>query len=261
VYRKALTVAQMSGRAPAGPFAKVAIDADCERFARWYGELAAAGITDLAQWQSIRIGRGDERSHSDVILPPIAIELPATSDRVPRRVNLYGTLGFFSPRTDGALRMIARSNARARDFLDPFLAAIALSAADQLLPEKFTAIVIGDPPRTGSRNLLWRRTFRPPAPAAAREYLAGLILEMLSGPHDYFLPIEAVDAIRRAAAKGGDVLDSIDGMREGFGSCSSDFGPVRHGRDFEPPDEHEIEEIIRRRFGPIQELFEERTET
>ena len=37
--------------------------------------------------------------------------------------------------------------------------------------------------------------------------------------------------------------------------CSSDYGPVRNARDFDPPDEETIEQIVERRFDPIIGIF------
>jgi hypothetical protein len=37
--------------------------------------------------------------------------------------------------------------------------------------------------------------------------------------------------------------------------CSSDYGPVRNPRDFDPPGEEEIEKIVARRFDPIIRVF------
>jgi hypothetical protein len=104
----------------------------------------------------------------------------------------------------------------------------------------------------------WSRTLYTPAPDAAREYLAQLVGEMTTRAHDYFLPIEAVGLARRAIRDGKDPLDPIDNLREGFGSCASDYGPVRNARDYEPPDELEVTAIIGRRFGPVEAIFEGR---
>ena len=97
-----------------------------------------------------------------------------------------------------------------------------------------------------------------PEPGAAREYLAQLVGELITRAHDYFLPIEAVEKARRALRSGNDTLDRIDGVREGLGSCASDYGPVRNARDYEPPDEHDVAAIIDRRFGPVEAIFGDR---
>jgi exodeoxyribonuclease V gamma subunit len=259
-YRAAIATAQMKGDAPAGPFADAAIEADCERFARWCRELDAKGA-DLGEWRVLRMGRGTESSRADWVLPPLHLDVCAT-DREGcvsvRKVNLHGSLGAFSPGLDCSLRLVTRSKPKPQDFLELFIAAIALRAAGEPVPKRFEALVLGDPARTSSKPAFWRRRLRMPEPRAAREYLAQLVGELITRAHDYFLPIEAVEKARRALRSGNDTLDRIDGVREGLGSCASDYGPVRNARDYEPPDEHEVAAIIDRRFGPVEAIFEDR---
>lgn len=257
-YREAIATAQMKGAAPAGPFAEAAIEADCERFARWRGELDAKR-RDLGKWRVFRMGRGTESSRADQVLPPLRLEVGVTDHAgrlFIRKVNLHGSLGAFSPTLDCSLRLVTRSKSKPQDFLELFIAAIALSAAGEPVANRFEALVLGDPARTSSKTALWSRGLRTPIRDAAREYLAQLVGEMITRAHDYFLPIEAVVVARRAIRGGKDALDRIDSIREGLGSCASDYGPVRNARDYEPPDEHEIATIIERRFGPVEAIFE-----
>jgi len=261
-YREAITTAQMKGAAPAGPFAGAAIDADCQRFARWCRELDAKR-RDLGEWRVFRMGRGTESSRADRVLPPLRLEI-RTTDRegrvLVRKVNLHGSLGAFSPALDCSLRLVTRSKPKPQDFLELFIVAIALSAAGEPVGKRFEALVLGDPARTSSKAAFWSRGLCTPMPDAAREYLAQLVGEMITRAHDYFLPIEAVAAARRAIRGGKDALDRIDDIREGLGSCASDYGPVRNARDYEPPDEREVAAIIGRRFGPVEAIFENRDE-
>ena len=260
-YRKEMAAAQMRGASPAGPFADAAVVADCRRFARWCRELEAFG-KDLREWRVFRIGRGDEFSRADRVLPPLRLDIPVTDGsgrQIVRRVNLHGSLGAFSPALDGSLKLVTRAKSKPQDFLELFIAAIALRAADEPVPSRFEAIVMGDPSgTTGKGAASWRRSLRLPTPEAARQYLADLIAEMTTRVHDYFLPIEAVDAARRAIIKGTDPLDPIDNLREGWGSCASDYGPVRNASDYEPPTEDEIAAIIERRFSPVAAIFGEK---
>jgi exodeoxyribonuclease V gamma subunit len=262
-YQEAMAVAQMRGCAPAGPFAEAAVQADCVRFARWCQELGDVRV-GLGEWRVLRIGRGDEFARADRVLPPLRLDVriaDAGGAGVVRRINLHGSLGAFSPALDRSLRLVTRAKAKALDFLELFIAAIALSAAGEEVAEEFEGTVLGDPAGTSRRAAAsWSKSFRPPRPPAAREYLAGLIGEMMSGVHDYFLPIEAVDAARRALATGRDPLDQIENIRDGFGPCSSNYGPVRNARDYEPPDEREIVAIVERRYGPIAAIFDDRSE-
>lgn len=255
-----LEIAQMRGEAPAGPFLDAALRADCARFERWRAELGDLSA-DLGRWQTLRMGRGGEFSTADRVLPSleIAVRAPdaAGNDSV-RKVRLYGALGTFPPTMDRAIRLIARAEPKPRDFLDPIIAAIVLAAAGEAIGSTFEVIVLGGAPDAARRKKAssWRRVFRPPPPETARAWLAGLISELIRGAHDYFLPIEAAAAAWDARKKGGSVEDAVDGVREGFGGCASDYGPVRHGREYEPPEEAEIVAILQRRFAPIAVIFE-----
>jgi exodeoxyribonuclease V gamma subunit len=259
-YREAIATAQMKGAAPAGPFADAAIEADCKRFARWCRELDAKR-RDLGEWRVFRMGRGTESSRADRVLPPLRLDVCAIDREgrvLVRKVNLHGSLGAFSPALDSSLRLVTRSKPKPQDFLELFIAAIALRAAGEPVAKRFEALVLGDPARNSTKAALWSRGLGTPVPDAAREYLAQLVGEMTTRAHDYFLPIEAVAEARRAIRRGKDALDRIDNIREGFGSCASDYGPVRNARDYEPPDEHEVAAIIGRRFQPVEAIFEGR---
>jgi len=156
------------------------------------------------------------------------------------------------------LRLVARPRSKPQDFLELFIAAIALRAAGEPVAAQFEALVLGDPTGTSSRaKNSWRSTLSMPGPDAAREYLAQLVAEMTTRAHDYFLPIEAVALARKAILEGKDALDAIDHIREGFAPCASDYGPVRNAHDYEPPDEPEVAAIIQRRFGRVETIFED----
>jgi len=263
-YRKQIIAAQMRGASPAGPFAEAAIVADCRRFARWCRELEAFGA-ELREWRVFRIGRGDEFAKADKVLPALRLDIPmigSDGKKMVRRVNLHGSLGAFSADLDRSLKLVARKKSKPQDFLELFIAAIALRAADQPVPSRFEALILGDPSGTTDRSAAsWRRALRLPSPEDARRYLADLIAEMTTRTHDYFLPIEAVDKARNAIIARKDPLDPIDNIREGWSPCASDYGPVRNAHDYEPPSEEEIAAIIQRRFGPIQAIFGEKEES
>ena len=257
-YLRALEIAQMKGIAPAGPFAKAALDANRARFARWCQELGPQ-LDELPRWQVIRIGRGDEFSDADRILPAVRLEVPAIGPdgkEVIRNVNLHGSVGAFSPSLARSLRLHIRREPKPQHFLESFIAAMVLRAAGEPVPPTFEALILTDPSRTAKPVCLWRQTLRTPSPEVAREYLSSLVSEMTSRAHDYFLPIEAVAAARDAMAAGKDPLDRIDNIREGWGSCASDYGPVRNSHDYEPPDRNEIAQIIERRFKLVEAIFE-----
>jgi hypothetical protein len=183
---------------------------------------------------------------------------------ITRRVRIYGSAGAVSPNLDAALQCVIRNKSKPKDFLGSALTAIALAAAGEPVGAQFRAIVVGIPPDNSDKKNPappWVRAITPPSRDKAREYLTRLVAEMLSEGNDYFLPIEAVAAVIEEMKKEDgkrDIARAIDEVRENRGlSCSSDFGPVRNARDFEPPPEETIAELIQRRYGPLAAIFGE----
>jgi exodeoxyribonuclease V gamma subunit len=263
-YRRAVEIAQMKGRAPAGPFADAAAAADSAQYIEWCRQAKAAGAGDLRQWREIRIGRGDEHAQADLVLPALTLDVPVgAGGATVRRVNLYGSIGAVAPGLDMALACVMRAKPQPRDFLGPFVNAIALAASGAPVAKKFRAIVAGAPPdKPNARGAPpWIRTLATPSRDEARAYLGGLIAEMLSRAHDYFLPIEAVAAVRHATSKHGrdaDVIGAVEQIRERERpTVRSDYGPIRNARRFNPPPPDEIQEIIARRFGLLAAIFDE----
>jgi len=266
-YRDRFRIAQAQGRAPAGLFAEEANSADLMALGEWLDQAREAGARDLADWQEIRIGRGDEFASADRLLDEIALEvaIPLADSTHTRTVKIHGALGFVSPAMDASIRCVLRDEPKAKDFLPLFFSALALAASGATEAKEFAAIVVSGAGGSGKRRI---KRFRLPQPEAARAYLAALAADLLSDENYYFLPIEAVEKIWRAwkltkeetkkrAAGGVDLIDLIDGVRENEQSrCSSDYGPIRNARRFDPPGESELKSIVERRFGPIGSIFE-----
>ncbi len=262
-YRDRFRIAQAQGRAPAGLFAEEANSADSAVLGEWLDQAREAGARDLADWQEIRIGRGDEFASADRLLDEILLEvaIPRAEGPHARTVKIHGALGFVSPAMDASIRCVLRDEPKAKDFLPLFFSALALAASGATDAKEFAAIVAGGAGGRGKRRI---KRFRLPPPKAAREYLAALAADLLSDENYYFLPIEAVEKVWRAwkGAKkrtaGAGLVDLIDGVRESEQSrCSSDYGPIRDARRFDPPGESELKSIIERRFGPIGSIFED----
>jgi hypothetical protein len=85
------------------------------------------------------------------------------------------------------------------------------------------------------------------------------VTDLLLGKNYYFLPIEAVEDVSKAIARGsgGDLVDMVNEVRDNeFATCSSDYGPIRDARRFDPPSLEQLKNIIARRFGLIASMFE-----
>ncbi|MGH7932368.1 MAG: hypothetical protein ACREQN_04275, partial [Candidatus Binataceae bacterium] len=261
-YREAFHLDELKGEAPVGPFAQAAGERDFEKLRFSVAQAANAGVPDLTGWQQFALGGADEFAEVDRTLPPLILDIDLKRpDGTPiHGVRIRGRIGPLSPKLDRSIRCVAGARAKATDFLDGFLAAIVLSAAGQKMPERFIAIAVG-----GNKDELnegkYTRGFRPLSQPDACKYLATLVQDMLSGHNDYFLPIEAVEAIQKIAGRRAvsdrEIKDAIETLRDSeWTTCRSDFGPVREARNFPPCPAKEARAIIRRRFEPLKEIFE-----
>ncbi len=94
-YARAFRISQLSGAAPAGPFAEAATRSDRENIEQWVERSQHAGCGSLARWTQLRIGRGDESGQADRILPELLLPLRAAAGTRTRDcvVRLHGSLG------------------------------------------------------------------------------------------------------------------------------------------------------------------------
>jgi exodeoxyribonuclease V gamma subunit len=258
-YANALRIAQAHGRAPAGPFAEEAEKADLEMLREWIDQAREAGVNSLADWHDIRIGRADEFARAHRLLDEIKLSVPIEQPggaRVVQSVKIYGTVKFTSPNLDSSFSSTLRKDPKAKDFLGPFISAIALAAAGEKPTKNFRAIILTA--AGGKKTRI--KSFKPPTKKQALSYLTDLASALLSGRNHYFLPIEAVEAVLDAKAKkkdAADLVDEIDGVRQNeFARCSSDYGPLRNAREFGPPEERAAEKMIEQRFELIKGIFE-----
>jgi exodeoxyribonuclease V gamma subunit len=258
-YAREVRIAQAHGHASAGQFAEAAKAADDSALRQWLVQASEAGVNDFDGWKDIRIGRADEFADAAEILPPIYLDADVhrhDGTTVTRRVSLYGTIRGVSAEAGAAINCVLRKSIKPKDFLPAFLNAIVLAATGAELPEKFRAIVIR---ANSEKSAEWIREFKPLEQNSALAYLTAVVGDLLSTGNDYFLPIEAVEDVVKELHKPEDRRDLIEAVERTLlnnpPTCSSDYGPVRNPRDFDPPGEEEIEKIVARRFDPIIRVF------
>ena len=263
-YERAFSIAQMQGRAPAGSFGAAAQTRDLALLARWREQLACEGLDISRDWEEIRLGPADEFARPSTILDPLVIEAQATRPdgaRVTQRVRLYGRLGRFSRARDASFQGTLRKDSKSRDFVAMALGAIVLAAAGEPMPSEFRAITLCGGVDKASNSLKPSvRELPLPSQEDARTYLATLVSDLLSGENFYFFPIEAAEMCLKEPKKGApprDLQQTVVDIRDNdFGSCASDYGPIRNARRFEPPDDEQIRQILARRYVPIAAIFE-----
>jgi exodeoxyribonuclease V gamma subunit len=271
-YLEAFRMEQARGRAPFGPFARVQQQDDLAVLHGWLRLAQEAGLGDFARWQDIVIGHTDAFAEAaSRILPAIRFDLPCRaidSRAAPQpgdppmciSVSLHGRLSRLSPALNCALHLVVGDKAAPKDFLRPALSALALRAAGVLDRDSFEAVVIAV--SAEDRRQISRKTLSLPAAEAIVTYLTDLTDDLLSGYSDYFLPIEAVDAVlshQRSPRlkRRGSLHDIILRVRDDRNQpVSSAYGPVRNARRFSPPEsDDEVEKIIERRFGLLDRIF------
>ncbi len=256
-YAKSFRISRLSGEAPAGPFEQAAQQNDLREMGQWIELAERAGCLNLERWQEIRMGRGDELAKSDRIVSELSIPVRNVfgGDEQIRVVKIHGSLGFFSPVGDAALRLVLRKESKAKDFLGPFVSAILLAAAGELDERQFSAIVAG-----AGKGKSWIKIqgLHCPTSEQARAYLSDLLTDLLFDKNHYFLPIEAVEKVQREIDEEGteDLEDIVNVVRDNeFSNCSSDYGPIRDARRFEPPTADHLKLILDRRFRLIRSIF------
>ena len=260
-YKDAISVAQMKGQAPVGVFADNANVIQQQLLKRWIEKAARAEVGALAGWQDIRIGRADESFRADRLVDAIALDVnvarPGTA-AFTQRINLYGTMRRMSPNLDAAMQGVVRDKTKPRDLLALVMHSVALSAAGEPVDPNFRTIIVG-----GGDSPAWIRKFAPMSRKLAREYLAKLAGELLSGATNYFLPIEAVEKVQAARRKGeDDLVEEIEDLREAVSNemhfCGSCSGPIRRAiaHSFAAPSSDKLLGIIDGHYGPIAGIFD-----
>ena len=126
------------------------------------------------------------------------------------------------------------------------------------MPAEFASVVLGAKEK---KHVTFERTIAVPTRDAARAWLTRLATDLLGGGNDYFLPIEAIDAVRRN--KFPSINLAIRSVRDKEPpACRSDFGPVRkeHARNFRLPLNEIAHGLIDDRFGPLIAIFDHEQE-
>ena len=163
-----------------------------------------------------------------------------------------------SPNLDAAMQGVIRDGTKPRDLLVLVMHSIALSAAGEPVDPNFRTIIVG-----GGDSPAWVRKFPPLSREAARQYLARLASELLSGATNYFLPIEAVEKVQAARIKGeDDLVEEVENKRDEVDNemhfCSSCSGPIRRAiaHSFKSPSSERLLTIIDEHYGPIAGIFD-----
>jgi exodeoxyribonuclease V gamma subunit len=255
-YRAQLEIAQARGVAPAGIFAQAQTESDVTLMRQWIAAASSCGIADLSEWRRIRFGPGDEVATDARAFDRIELDAMVNGRAV--KIAIHGQSELFSPELERSIKFVAHKDANAKDRLGMALGAIALAASGNAPAKEFNAIVIaGNEEKVSAKAI----AFDLPDASSAREYLADLAGDMLSGLHDYFIPIDAIDSGHAEAEESVRAAFKLraENARRSSNShhhCSSDYGPLASVHELRPPDDARAQEIIESRFGPILAIFD-----
>jgi exodeoxyribonuclease V gamma subunit len=239
-----------NGLAPVGFFGAVERRRHLEYLGRWLESAQQAGLLESGPFEVCRFGRAAESDRADRVENAIALDVPLPHQAGFTRVELFGRTEIVAPKLPGSLTAILREKAGEKDFLRGFLDAVVLSLLPGgRNPALHHAHVVTA--KKGGRSDQSVRTFRDIDQARAREFLTNIVADLIGGSHAYLLPFEAV---LQFWEKGTSIEDSVAEFKESEQArCSSEHGPVRDFRRYDPPEEAEARAMIERRFGLFRE--------
>jgi exodeoxyribonuclease V gamma subunit len=248
-YDRTADLLELAGALPTGLFARAERERHLEILRRWEEIIARIGATGTPAL--LRFGRAEEHAEIAELYEPIFLEESGL------KLEIHGHTEplFETPR--GSLILAYRSESHASDWrecLRAFLDHALLAAAGQPSPEGYQAFLCnGHPDAAGGQRV----RFAPLSREEARSYLLELARDLLSSPHPYLLPCEAVYRWTRNRAQR--ITDIVDDFREDpFQLFSGQNGPIRNPARFDPPGEEEARAMVERRFGLFLRTLQEK---
>jgi exodeoxyribonuclease V gamma subunit len=265
---------ELAGRAPAGLFREAERENHAAILNKWTEQLDRIANGGRLRGRVLHFGRAAESEDAREILPAITLELGAVGARLPLQVELQGRTSVLVESSD-VPRASVIFTCRTKDSdeetrldkesLAAFLDHVALAAAGLSQAQ------------AGHRGLILlihvdeqdieEYRFAPLDMARARDYLARLVRDMLTGTldpsgeptglHPYVLPCEAVFRARRRGVRAGDEAESLSQQyREGARiHLSTLYGPIRDAvKRWSPPPAEIAARMAASRFGLFFEL-------
>jgi hypothetical protein len=265
---------ELAGRGPAGLFREAERERHAAILNQWTQQLANIAGGGSLHGRVLHFGQALENEDAHEILPAITIELAADGARPPLTVELQGRTSVLVETPDGPRASVILSCRaedsdeeirRDKESLPAFLDHVVLAAAglSQGRAGHRGLLLLTD----GDKHEIEVRRFAALDPARARDYLARLVRDMLtgtlgpdgepSGLHAYFLPCEAVFHARRKGARPEDEAARLcQQHREGGRSrISTQYGPIRDAVErWNPPSAEAARRMAADRFGLYFEL-------
>jgi exodeoxyribonuclease V gamma subunit len=254
LYRPRAEALARSGIMPVGLFRAADHRSHLGCLGAWCEAARERGLLDRGPYAVHRFGRAAENEPVDLLGPPLLLDVPLRAtgggvgvDGSPAtvRVELYGRTEMVSAKQPGSLTCVTRDKPKDKDFLAGFLDAVVLSLIGHHDPAEYQVhLLLGRP---GEKPEKLQRRLINIKESCARAYLTNLLSDMLSAPHAYLLPCEAVF---KYLNKQIPVETTVEELKEDpRSSCSSRYGPVPNFALYDPPGDEEAEAMIESRFG------------
>jgi len=259
VYDHVARERELRGSGPSGAFARAERSDHLRVLEAWRAELEARGVA-LEGVEVHRFGRGGEASHADRSHDALVLDVDYTDgDGVTRvvKVELAGTtlpLG-----TDRTISLTLAKRAEPKDIwaradraqLRAFVDHAVLAATGASSPGTHDSLSIIATPEGLVRE---HTSFEALSRDEASGWLRGMVRDLLSGSHAYFLPCEAVlvhAAAGTEAPLGPRLAEAQMKLRDSDGPLAlrSAYGPVPHPHEYPLPEEESARDMVARRFG------------
>ena len=238
---------ELEGLVPTGPFYRAARQRHLKLLQLWQENLTRLGLGRSPKMEVRRFGRLREHEFVDVASRPFTLNVDLGLD-APVPVEISGRTEVVLPHVGASLIPHTTENAyylSPKYFMRGFLDHVLLAARGEEQGRTWRVLVNPGEEVMSYKRKNCERSFEPVPPDKARNFLRTVIQDMLTQVHAYYLPIEvAFDHIKQNSPV-SEIAERK--KRDYWNKTASDFGPVRHARSFDLPDDPEG--IIRRRYG------------
>ena len=243
VYDAEVHARALRGQGPAGLLAEGERRAQLGTLRAWTDEIDKLGADVKDSVMIHRFGAGVDFTPSDKAHPPLGLTVQCFDSDVEPRTLRVDLIGRTLPCTPEAFITLAQASgtdewAVDRAALRAFVDQAILVAAGAIPASPYSSLFVEGSETKAKTSAI---AFEPMSRQAATEWIEGIVGHLLSGPHDAFLPCEAVFS-RHAHSSAGDLVPHLELAREklvrdGRSALRSAYGPVPHPETYPIPDE------------------------
>ena len=250
-YEELVAALQTHGRWPLGALQDHREGIDHRTLRGWERVFGAVVRPDASSPRRVRFGSSPDVDESDEVRDAIPLKVELASGVV--EVELTGSTHVLIDDTHASLMLVARrapvgvelQRQRAHYALRAFIDYVCLVASDGRARDRHRALLLygDDAAQDASTH------FGPLDPERAREWLRVVVADLLSGPHAYFLPSDAVfrEPSAWAALSGSRLVGHARAVRRRGGNWR--FGPIPAPERYPIPAPDDALAMARRRFG------------